>query len=72
MSTTDHVAILEDIIINHTNLDGIHNAHNIYERVNEILNEMLNNIIFDDDYVKQILIRLILNDEAYDPNKDYM
>ena len=72
MTTSDHAVILEDIIINHANLDDIHNVHDIYERVNDFLGGRLNDVIFDDDYVKRLLIRLMLNDETHDPSKDYM
>ena len=75
MSTVNPALTVESIILDHVNLDDVINVQAIYERVNEFLNGKLD-IAFDEDYVKRLVakfvLRLILNDKAYDPSFDYM
>ena len=75
MSTVNPALTVESIILDHVNLDDVIDVQAIYERVNEFLNGKLD-IAFDEDYVKRLVakfvLRLILNDKAYDPSFDYM
>ena len=75
MSTVNPALTVESIILDHVNLDDVIDVQAIYERVNEFLNGKLD-VAFDEDYVKRLVakfvLRLILNDKAYDPSFDYM